>query len=188
MGKKVLVTGGAGFIGSNFVRMLIDEPDIEKIVVLDKLTYAGSLDNLNDVLQSEKIEFIRGDISNENDVRSGMEDAVWVINFAAESHVDRSLADASPFMRTNVEGVRVMLELARQTKPEKFLHISTDEVYGPVLYGETDESSLLKHQVRILLLRLQQICYATRILCPSMFRSSLLAAQTTMVHTSTLRS
>ncbi len=144
MGKCVLVTGGAGFIGSNFVRRLLREDDVSRVVVLDKLTYAGSLDNLEGVLDDDRVEFIRGDIADAEVSREAMRGADWVVNFAAESHVDRSLADAAPFMRTNVEGVRVLLELARQLSPEKFLHISTDEVYGPVLEGAVDESAPLR--------------------------------------------
>ena len=144
MVNKVLITGGAGFIGSNFVRLILDEPDIDKIVVLDNLTYAGSLDNLADVIDNTRVQFIKGDIADAEVSRKAMDGANWVINFAAESHVDRSLSEASPFMRTNIEGVRVLLELARDLKPQRFLHISTDEVYGPVHSGETDENAPLK--------------------------------------------
>ena len=144
MGKNILITGGAGFIGSNFVRMVVGEPDINKIVILDKLTYAGNLDNLEGLLENPRVHFIKGDIANAEDVRKAMTDIDWVVNFAAESHVDRSLNDASEFMRTNIDGVRIMLEIAREIKPEKFLHISTDEVYGPVLFGSTDENSPLR--------------------------------------------
>ncbi len=144
MSKKVLVTGGAGFIGSNFIRLLLNEKDIGEITILDKLTYAGSLDNLSELLDDSRIEFVKGDIANPGDAARAMGGADWVVNFAAESHVDRSLADASPFMRSNVEGVRVMLELARDLKPERFLHISTDEVYGSVLSGSADENAPLR--------------------------------------------
>ena len=144
MGFSILVTGGAGFIGSNFVRLLVKQDDVEHIRILDKLTYAGSLDNLEDILDDNKIEFVRGDIAIADDVRNAMSDMDWVVNFAAESHVDRSLADASQFMRTNIEGVRTILEVARDLKPQKILHISTDEVYGPILSGSVDESAILK--------------------------------------------
>ncbi len=144
MGYNVLITGGAGFIGSNFARMLVGESDIEHIKILDKLTYAGSLDNLENILDNPKIEFIRGDIADPDDAGRAMQNIDWVINFAAESHVDRSLTDASQFIRTNIEGVRNLLEIARDTKPKKFLQISTDEVYGPVLSGATDETARLK--------------------------------------------
>ncbi|MCD6595406.1 dTDP-glucose 4,6-dehydratase [bacterium] len=143
MGKNILITGGAGFIGSNFVRMVANESDIDKITILDKLTYAGNLDNLGNILENPKVHFIKGDIANEADARNAMSDVDWVVNFAAESHVDRSLDDSSDFMRTNIDGVRVMLEIARELEPERFLHISTDEVYGPVLSGSTDENTPL---------------------------------------------
>ncbi len=142
--KRILVTGGAGFIGSNFVRLLLNEPEIEQITILDKLTYAGSLDNLNDIINDSRIVFIKGDIADAEISRVAMSGANWVVNFAAESHVDRSLSDASPFMRTNIEGVRVLLELARELKPEIFLHISTDEVYGSILDGAATEDFPLR--------------------------------------------
>ena len=144
MSHKVLVTGGAGFIGSNFVRLLITQPDIEKVVILDKLTYAGSLDNLEGVLDDPRITFIKGDIAEPDDAVRAMEGCDWIINFAAESHVDRSINDPAPFMRTNVEGVRVLLEVARELKPKIFLQVSTDEVYGPIIEGCVDESAPLK--------------------------------------------
>ena len=144
MSHKVLVTGGAGFIGSNFVRLLITQPDIEKVVILDKLTYAGSLDNLEGVLDDPRITFIKGDIAEPDDAVRAMKGCDWVINFAAESHVDRSINDPAPFMRTNVEGVRVLLEVARELKPKIFLQVSTDEVYGPIIEGCVDESAPLK--------------------------------------------
>jgi len=144
MGRKVLVTGGAGFIGSNFVRMLVDDPTVDLIRILDKLTYAGSLDNLEDVLGNPKVEFVRGDIANYDDARPAMEGIDWVVNFAAESHVDRSLRNPAEFVRTNIEGVRVLLEIARETKPERFLQISTDEVYGSIAEGSVDETAPLR--------------------------------------------
>ncbi len=144
MGRKVLVTGGAGFIGSNFVRMLVDDPTVDLVRILDKLTYAGSLDNLEDVLGNPKVEFVRGDIANYDDAHPAMEGIDWVVNFAAESHVDRSLRNPAEFVRTNIEGVRVLLEIARETKPERFLQISTDEVYGSIAEGCVDETAQLR--------------------------------------------
>jgi len=126
--KRVLITGGAGFIGSNYVHYaLMNHPEWE-IIVLDKLTYAGNVNNLKDILH--KITFIKGDISNPEDVRRAMEGVDAVLNFAAESHVDRSLLDPRPFIRTNVEGTLVLLEQARRAGIKRFLHVSTDEVYG----------------------------------------------------------
>ena len=144
VGKKILVTGGAGFVGSNFVRLLLEEPQIEKIRILDKLTYSGSIENLENALDNPKVSFIRGDIIDFNVSAKAISGMNWVINFAAESHVDRSLFDPSPFMATNVEGVRVLLELTRKHKIEKFLQVSTDEVYGSIIKYAAEESTPLK--------------------------------------------
>jgi len=129
---KILVTGGAGFIGSSFVRYVLrNRTDIE-IVNYDLLTYAGNLRNLEEVAENPRYEFVRGDIAAagqlENLFARHHFDAV--VNFAAETHVDRSILDSAPFVRTNVEGTRCLLETARQYKVAKFVHISTDEVYG----------------------------------------------------------
>lgn len=128
--KRILVTGGAGFIGSNFVRYMLDKHDYE-IVNLDKLTYAGNLDNLRGIEGEGHYSFVQGDICNPDDVASAMEGVDAVVNFAAETHVDRSLVDAGAFIQTDVHGVFVLLEAARRQGVERFLHISTDEVYGP---------------------------------------------------------
>lgn len=129
---KILVTGGAGFIGSSFVRYVLrTQPGIE-IVNLDLLTYAGNLRNLETASNDPRYQFIRGDIASSNDVRAVFEgnriDAV--VNFAAETHVDRSIEDASPFIRTNIDGTRCLLQQALQSGVSKFVQISTDEVYG----------------------------------------------------------
>jgi dTDP-glucose 4,6-dehydratase len=128
--KTILVTGGCGFIGSNFVRFLAAERDW-RIVNLDKLTYAGNLVNVADV-GSGRMRFVRGDICDrESAERLFKEEKPWaVVNFAAESHVDRSILDATPFLQTNIGGVHALLEAARRSAIEKFLHISTDETYG----------------------------------------------------------
>jgi dTDP-glucose 4,6-dehydratase len=129
--QKVLVTGGAGFIGSNYVHYaLTHHPDWE-IVVLDKLTYAGNLDNLKDVC--DRITFIQGDIANPEDVEKAANGVDAILNFAAESHVDRSLRDPLPFIRTNIEGTLILLEVARKHQIKRFLHVSTDEVYGDLV-------------------------------------------------------
>lgn len=126
--KRILITGGAGFIGSNCVRyLLLRRPSLE-VVVLDKLTYAGNLKNLHAVLG--KITFIKGDIATPEHVQRAMRDVDAVVNLAAESHVDRSLAAPQPFVRTNVEGTLVLLEEARRARVKRFLQVSTDEVYG----------------------------------------------------------
>jgi dTDP-glucose 4,6-dehydratase len=129
---KILVTGGAGFIGSSFVRYVLrNRTDIE-VVNYDLLTYAGNLRNLEEVAENPHYEFVRGDIAAAGHVEGLFArhrfDAV--VNFAAETHVDRSILDSAPFVRTNVEGTRCLLEAARQYKVAKFVQISTDEVYG----------------------------------------------------------
>jgi dTDP-glucose 4,6-dehydratase len=128
--KTVLVTGGAGFIGSNFVRWLLRHHDYN-VINFDKLTYAGNLDNLLDVASDPRYRFLQGDICYAAQVEEAMLDADAVVNFAAESHVDRSLMDPGAFIQTDVYGVFVLLEAARKRGVERFLHISTDEVYGP---------------------------------------------------------
>ncbi|AEB12583.1 dTDP-glucose 4,6-dehydratase [Marinithermus hydrothermalis] len=126
--KRVLITGGAGFIGSNYVRYALAHHPEWEVVVLDKLTYAGNLENLEGVM--DRITFIQGDIANPEDARRAMAGADAVVNFAAESHVDRSLLDPRPFVKTNVEGTLVLLEEARRAGVKRFLQVSTDEVYG----------------------------------------------------------
>lgn len=140
---KMLITGGAGFIGSNFViRMLDKYPDIE-IVVLDKLTYAGNLNNLKDVGKNPKFSFVKGDICDKDVVEKLVKDCDVVVNFAAESHVDRSIEDANAFIRSNFFGVFQLLEACRKFEVEKFMQISTDEVYGSITNGSFKETSLL---------------------------------------------
>jgi dTDP-glucose 4,6-dehydratase len=128
--KTILVTGGAGFIGSNFIRYLLARYDY-RVVNLDKLTYAGNLDNLRDIEQDGRYRFVEGDICNPAEVEAAMAGVDAVVNFAAETHVDRSLVDPGAFIETDVRGVFVLLEAARTHGLERFLHISTDEVYGP---------------------------------------------------------
>jgi len=129
---KILVTGGAGFIGSSFVRYVLrTQPGVE-IVNFDLLTYAGNLRNLDEVAADPRYSFVRGDIADGNAVRSVLEkhrvDAV--VNFAAETHVDRSIEDSSPFLHSNVAGTQCLLDQARRFKVSRFVQISTDEVYG----------------------------------------------------------
>src|SRR5437588_1522671 len=127
----VLVTGGCGFIGSNFIRYLLETDPEVSIVNFDCLTYAGNLDNLNDVVRDSRYRFIRGDIADRRAVREAVETGVSaIINFAAESHVDRSIHDCSPFIRTNILGTQVLLDAAREFKLPRYVQISTDEVYG----------------------------------------------------------
>jgi dTDP-glucose 4,6-dehydratase len=128
---KVLVTGGAGFIGSNFIRFLLKAHADWQIVNCDLLTYAGNLANLNDISGNERYQFIKGDITNPEDMQKLFQQGFdIVVNFAAESHVDRSLYDPSLFLKTNVMGTQILLDCAREAGINKFVQISTDEVYG----------------------------------------------------------
>ena len=130
--RTILVTGGAGFIGSNFVRHLLANYDYQ-VINLDKLTYAGNLDNLRDVADDPRHRFIQGDICDRVLAGRLMAEADTVVNFAAETHVDRSLEDPGVFIQTDVFGTYVLLDAARTAGIERFLHISTDEVYGQSL-------------------------------------------------------
>ncbi|MAG18442.1 MAG: dTDP-glucose 4,6-dehydratase [Candidatus Diapherotrites archaeon] len=141
--KKVLVTGGCGFIGSNFVRMLLEETELE-VVNLDLLTYAGNPENLKDVQDNERYTFVKGDIKSRADVEKAMEGVDTVFHFAAESHVDNSINDSDPFIMTNVLGTKNMMDVAMAKGVEKFIHVSTDEVYGSVEEGSSTEKDLLE--------------------------------------------
>jgi dTDP-glucose 4,6-dehydratase len=128
---KLLVTGGAGFIGANYVQQVLATHPGDEIVTLDLLTYAGNLANLESVLENPRHRFVRGDIADANVVASAIGDGVdAIVNFAAESHVDRSIADAGAFLATNVTGTQVLLDAARKHGVARFLQVSTDEVYG----------------------------------------------------------
>ncbi len=140
------MTGGAGFIGSNFIRYFLDHHPDASILNLDKLTYAGNLENLNDVGSPANHEFVRGDVVDQALVESLMARR-WdaVVHFAAESHVDRSIAGAEEFVRTNVQGTFTLIEAARRHKVPRFVHVSTDEVYGSLRPDQTaDEQAPLK--------------------------------------------
>ncbi len=128
---KILVTGGAGFIGSNFIRYYLSQHSDAQIINFDKLTYAGNLQNLADIESQPNYRFVRRDICDAEAVERILGDGFdAIVHFAAESHVDRSIAGAREFIRTNVEGTWVLLEAARKQKIGRFLHVSTDEVYG----------------------------------------------------------
>ena len=129
--SSVLVTGGCGFIGSNFVHYLLETDSTVHVVNFDALTYAGNLANLAGVANHPRYRFIHGDITDRETVRSALRSGVSaVINFAAESHVDRSILDSSPFVRTNIVGTQVLLDAAKECAVERFVQVSTDEVYG----------------------------------------------------------
>jgi dTDP-glucose 4,6-dehydratase len=143
---NILVTGGAGFIGSNFIRYVLRTRRYDSILNLDKLTYSGNLANLSAVASNPNYEFVRGDIVDAALVHNVLQkpfDAV--VHFAAESHVDRSIADAQEFIRTNIQGTYTLLEAARRRGVPRFLHVSTDEVYGSMKPQQTaDERSPLR--------------------------------------------
>lgn len=127
---KVLVTGGAGFIGSNFVRYYLQTHPEDTVIVFDALTYAGNSESLTDLTQNPRYRFIKGDICNPHDVEKAMEGVETIVHFAAESHVDRSIHDPLAFAHTNVIGTLVLLEAAKKNKVLRFHHVSTDEVFG----------------------------------------------------------
>jgi dTDP-glucose 4,6-dehydratase len=143
MKKRILVTGGCGFIGSNFVRFLLRERPEWEVVNLDKLTYAGRLENLQDIAHDPRYRFLQGDICDSATVREAMASCQLAINFAAETHVDRSLLGAAHFIDTDVKGVMVLLEEARRVGLERFIQVSTDEVYGSIDQGSCCEDSPL---------------------------------------------
>ncbi|MFA5136249.1 MAG: dTDP-glucose 4,6-dehydratase [Patescibacteria group bacterium] len=127
---KLLVTGGAGFIGTNFIHYWLSKYPADTIINLDKLTYAGNLENLASVEKNPHYEFVHGDICNKSLVNSIAKKIDIIVHFAAESHVDRSILDPEPFIKTNIEGTYVLLEATRINKVSRFHHISTDEVFG----------------------------------------------------------
>lgn len=138
---RLVVTGGAGFIGSNFVRYMLRRHEDLKVLVLDKLTYAGNLENLRDVETDPRYRFVRGDICDATVVREALADADAVVNFAAETHVDRSISGPQDFIRTDVLGTHTLLEAVRELGVGRYLQIGTDEVYGSTETGAFDEES-----------------------------------------------
>lgn len=137
---KILVTGGAGFIGSHFVRKLLTEESVQKIVIIDNLSYAGRQENMLDFINDAKVTFVEGDINDFELVSGLLTDLTHIVNFAAESHVDRSIQDSSVFIRTNVLGTHTLLTAAKKRNNVRFLQVSTDEVYGSINEGEWDET------------------------------------------------
>ncbi|HEX9657292.1 MAG TPA: dTDP-glucose 4,6-dehydratase [Bacteroidota bacterium] len=144
--QKILVTGGAGFIGSNFVRYMLKQHPEVAIVNLDALTYAGNLENLEDMNSDPRYTFVKGDIRNREDLETvfGSNPIDTVVHMAAESHVDRSIVGAGVFVETNVLGTQILLEVAKEHGIQRFMHVSTDEVYGSLgATGKFTESTPL---------------------------------------------
>lgn len=140
---RYLVTGGAGFIGSNYIHYLLEKYQDIKIINLDKLTYAGNLENLKDVENDPRYKFVKGDIGDEKLVDALVQQTDVLVNFAAESHVDRSIGTPDAFIKTDIFGTFVLLEACRKHGIQKFVQISTDEVYGSTLKGAFREDSPL---------------------------------------------
>jgi dTDP-glucose 4,6-dehydratase len=140
---KLLVTGGAGFIGSHFIRRLLHHHPDDHVINLDKLTYAGNLENLRDVEHHPHYRFVQGDICTPSTVMPLAEEADAIVNFAAETHVDRSILEPGSFLQTDVYGTYVLLEAARRFNHQRFIQISTDEVYGSIESGAFTEESPL---------------------------------------------
>lgn len=138
----ILVTGGAGFIGSNYVHYLLTETS-DQVITLDSLTYAGSLENLDSALDHSRHKFIEGDICDSDLVGDIIKDLDVVVNFAAQSHVDRSIDGSKPFVRSNIEGTQTLLDASVAADIDRFVQISTDEVYGHILDGKFSENDPL---------------------------------------------
>ena len=139
---RQFVTGAAGFIGSNYVRHILATTD-DTVTVYDALTYAGNLENIRDLIDDRRCHFVKGDICDQDDVMNAMRDHDAVVHFAAETHVDRSIRDGYSFVRTNCFGTNVLCDVARQIGVERFVHISTDEVYGSIEHGSFSETDAL---------------------------------------------
>ncbi|MET0662327.1 MAG: dTDP-glucose 4,6-dehydratase [Ilumatobacteraceae bacterium] len=139
---KLFVTGAAGFIGSNYVRYVLGSTDHE-VTIYDALTYAGNLESIRDVLDDKRCDFVHADICEPDDVARAMDGHDAVVHFAAESHVDRSIQDGSKFVRTNCMGTNILCDVANNVGVGRFLHISTDEVYGSVEEGSSLETDVL---------------------------------------------
>ncbi|MGC1511455.1 MAG: dTDP-glucose 4,6-dehydratase [Acidimicrobiales bacterium] len=139
---KLFVTGAAGFIGSNYVHQVLANSD-DEVTVFDALTYAGNLDNLKDLQDNPRLSFVKGDICDRQSVTDAMAGHQAVVHFAAESHVDRSILSPDEFVRTNCDGTNVVCDVARRIGVERFVHISTDEVYGSIEEGSFGEADPL---------------------------------------------
>ena len=139
--RNILVTGGMGFIGSNFIKYMLKKYPFYNYINLDKLTYAGNPNNLKDVTNKKNYQFVKGDICDKNIVQEVMKNIDFVIHFAAESHVDRSIKNPDAFINTNIYGTYVLLEYARKFNIKKFIMISTDEVYGSIPFDKSSVES-----------------------------------------------
>ena len=139
---RQFITGAAGFIGSNYVRHILNTTD-DTVTVYDALTYAGNLASIRDLVDDRRCRFVKGDICDQDDVLTAMQGHDAVVHFAAETHVDRSIKDGYSFVRTNCFGTNVLCDVARQVEVERFLHISTDEVYGSIEEGSFTETDAL---------------------------------------------
>src|SRR3954469_15638138 len=140
--QRLLVTGGAGFIGSNYARLVLEKhPDLH-VVVYDKMTYAGNMDNLKDLEGNPRYVFVQGDIADAARVEATLREhqVDTIVNFAAETHVDRSIQEPGSFIQTDVYGTYVLLEATRKLGLERMLQVSTDEIYGSVVDGSSRES------------------------------------------------
>ncbi|WP_380284647.1 dTDP-glucose 4,6-dehydratase [Kitasatospora purpeofusca] len=145
--EKVLITGGAGFIGSHFARRLLRCDDVAQVTVLDALTYAGSVENLGEAMLSPRLSFVPGNILDAPLVERLTRKHTAIVHFAAESHVDRSFYDTGNFLTTNVLGTYTLLEAARKARIDRFVHVSTDEVYGPLMIGQATETDPVRPSV-----------------------------------------
>ncbi|MFN3966323.1 MAG: dTDP-glucose 4,6-dehydratase, partial [Endomicrobiia bacterium] len=141
---RILVTGGCGFIGSNFIRYILKKYHEYKIINLDKLTYAGNPDNLKDIEKNKNYKFVKGDICDSKIVDKLVKEVDCIINFAAESHVDRSILEPGSFLKTDVFGTYTLLESAKKNNIKRYIQISTDEVYGSIENGSFTEESPLR--------------------------------------------
>ena len=139
---RLLVTGGCGFIGSNFIRLILKKYPDYKVINLDKLTYAGNTDNVKDFKNNKNYEFVKADICDPKVVSKIMDNVDLIVNFAAESHVDRSILESDPFVSTNIVGTHILLKAALKYE-KRLLQISTDEVYGSIDKSSFDENSIL---------------------------------------------
>lgn len=140
---KILVTGGAGFIGSNYVSFVLENHPDYQVTVLDAMTYASNPDTIKEFKKRKNFRFIKGDINNKKQAEAACRNMDYVVNFAAETHVDRSILGPDAFVKTNVLGTHNILEAAKKAGVKKFLHISTDEVYGSIKAGKSKEGDML---------------------------------------------